>query len=373
MGNIFEPFCFFSVPLLFIFGGIGISYLIYLSNEDKKSAWKHLAASNHLTFMAGSWLKGGAYVYGQYRGHSLRLTTFQKRQGKSSYTCTRITVTASQTTKGKPWQDKTPLAEPLTAREVTKLLTAKQLPGSLKGKLTIESYGYKLYYEQQGVEGDGEYLQHLFDLMTDLADSYIKVLGLGGETVLALHEIATDGYHVLKPIARQLLHDISRETSRRLGGRARQLVCPRCLTSCEEHEISFNWFQAVTYYGCRICGQSRQFLKGDWLVAILDSDLALEKFQQNGILHVNWLERRRLFDFDEVQIIQATDEDVERFAVQVGNDTDPVRKPRYPKMHCVVAPECKLSQNTMRILARMFGSVAFKDNASTSSIGHYFQ
>ena len=90
---------------------------------------------------------------------------------------------------------------------------------------------------------------------------------------------------------------------------------------------------------------------------MLDSDLALEKFQQNGILRVNWLEHRHLFDFDEVQIVQATDEDVERFAVQVGNDTDPTRKPRYPKMRCVILPECKLSENTMRILERMFGEV----------------
>ena len=61
--------------------------------------------------------------------------------------------------------------------------------------------------------------------------------------------------------------------------------------------------------------------------------------------------------FDEVEIVQATDEDVERFAVQVGNDTDPKRKPRYQEMRCVVSPECRLSENSMRILERMFGAV----------------
>jgi hypothetical protein len=75
---------------------------------------------------------------------------------------------------------------------------------------------------------------------------------------------------------------------------------------------------------------------------------------------VNWLTHRKLFDFDEVEIAQTTDEDVERFAVQVGNDTDPKRKPRYQKMRCVVSSECQLSENTMRILERMFGTVAVR-------------
>jgi len=48
---------------------------------------------------------------------------------------------------------------------------------------------------------------------------------------------------------------------------------------------------------------------------------------------------------------------VERFAVQVGNDTDPFRRPRYRQMRCVVKPECNLSENTLRILDSVFGQV----------------
>lgn len=74
-------------------------------------------------------------------------------------------------------------------------------------------------------------------------------------------------------------------------------------------------------------------------------------------MQINWLARRALFDFDWVEIVQATDEDVERFAMQVGNDTDPFRRPRYPNMHCVIGPDCNLSENTLRILHRTFGEV----------------
>ena len=78
---------------------------------------------------------------------------------------------------------------------------------------------------------------------------------------------------------------------------------------------------------------------------------------QSTFFQVNWSAQQRLFDFDRVEIIQATDEDVERFAMQVGNDTDPVRQPRYTQMHCLIAPGCRLSENSWRILQSFFGQV----------------
>jgi hypothetical protein len=40
--------------------------------------------------------------------------------------------------------------------------------------------------------------------------------------------------------------------------------------------------------------------------------------------------------------------------VQVGNDTDPFRRARYPRIPYSVAPDCNLSENTYRILERTF-------------------
>jgi hypothetical protein len=78
---------------------------------------------------------------------------------------------------------------------------------------------------------------------------------------------------------------------------------------------------------------------------------------QDGLLRVNWLICRKLFDFDRVEVIQATDEDVERFVVQVGNDTDVLRQTRYPQIQCLIGPACRLSENSLRILERTFGRV----------------
>ena len=43
--------------------------------------------------------------------------------------------------------------------------------------------------------------------------------------------------------------------------------------------------------------------------------------------------------------------------MQVGNDTDPVRQPRYGEMLCLIAPDCRLSENSLRILRNFFGQV----------------
>ena len=83
-----------------------------------------------------------------------------------------------------------------------------------------------------------------------------------------------------------------------------------------------------------------------------------QKYSWDGqIFRIYWTFHQQVCDFTSVQIIHATDEEVERFAVQVGNDTDPYRASRYKKMRCILGPRCHLSENTVRILRRMFGKV----------------
>ena len=94
------------------------------------------------------------------------------------------------------------------------------------------------------------------------------------------------------------------------------------------------------------------------IVAVLDAGWESERERpQKDLLRVNWLRRQTLFDFDQIQIVQATDEDVERFAAQIGNDTDSWRRSHYRQMSCLINPGCQLSENTLRILQNMFGEV----------------
>jgi hypothetical protein len=181
---------------------------------------------------------------------------------------------------------------------------------------------------------------------------------LGGQVVAPLQIIAQTKTDSLSESATKLIRNIAIETTARIAEQVAVLLCPYCLARCHAHQVHLIWQPDLSFYGCRVCSQSREFLEGiNHVVAVLDAVWPEAQCQQNGALRVNWLQRRSLFDFDQIEIIQASDEEVEHFAVQVGNDTDPFRKSHYRQMQYTIAPECPLSENTRRILASTFGRV----------------
>jgi biotin-(acetyl-CoA carboxylase) ligase len=64
-----------------------------------------------------------------------------------------------------------------------------------------------------------------------------------------------------------------------------------------------------------------------------------------------------MFDFDRVDILAATGEEIERFVVQVGNDADEAQRNKYQKMGCHLSANVNISDNTRRILAFTFGHI----------------
>ena len=357
--NILETLVQVSTPLIYqgivFLIGLGGFYLLNNLNTNKTllTFWQTLAQSNHLKFARNS---AGALVHGNYRGYSLKLNTVLDT--KKPFI--RLSVSLDSKTDYLLPKNLAALQRQVTAQDIALLLKSTQFSsGELaNGKLVAEPKGRTLYYyEQYSLDEGQQYLQTLFDVLSDLGDGYLRVLALGGEAVPLLQDILHAPRHPLKEVATQLLSDIGEETSTRLAERAAHLFCVRCLTRCAAHKVNLGLQSLpVSYYGCRVCSQSRKFVAGS-LVVVLDNQIETPGFKQNGVWRVNWLARRALFDFDEVHIVQATDEDVERFAVQVGNDTDPVRQPRYQGMRCLVSPDCRLSENTHRILARTFGQV----------------
>ncbi len=184
------------------------------------------------------------------------------------------------------------------------------------------------------------------------------LIAIGGEATETLQELATDQTNPLWETVVWLLASIERDTTNQFAWRVNHTLCPHCLVRYDARSVDVALGVSFTYYGCRVCGQSRDFLdlpRGT--VAVLDNMWPDEQNKQDDLLQVNWLVRRTLFDFDWIEIINATDEDVERFAIQVGNDTDPFRRDRYSQMHCILSRNCRLSENTMRILQRMFGQM----------------
>lgn len=349
-----EIFPFYLIIILIM---VAAGFYDYQQQEQKKEVWRGLAADQKLTFVPGQLFGSRSHVYGRFRGHDLTLETISKKHGKQSVTYTQITVEPRQTQPKAFDPSQYLLGKALTVEEVVGLLTSQPLVACQSCKLTMTDRGRGFSYEQRGLETNPTTLVKLFNLLSDLAENYRAVVTLSSDSLPALEQIADDERNPLHHLAEQLLEEIAERSRIYLAGQALNLFCPVCLTHCGSRQMARSWWRSLTFYGCRTCGQSRTLQSGP-LVAALDQRMITEVEPGEVGLRVNWLQRRTMFDFSEVHLVNATDEEVERFAVQVGNDTDPLRQPRYRYMRCLIAPTCVLSANSRRILARTFGEVA---------------
>jgi hypothetical protein len=309
------------------------------------SSWRNVAEANNLTFIPSK-LAEGTRIQGHYQGYDLGIIILREGQKRDGRLLTRLTFT-------RP----TPLTaetEPtLTLKQA--LLRFDQLPARLlEGpELKIEGEAHKLVFELPEIITKARHLQYLINAGCELLDLYTQLLKIGAEAIPALQPLMADRNNIFRSLISSLVQDIGTITlSLRL--RLSQLLCRQCLRRFTAHQVETSWLRAMTYYGCRACQRSVNPFLADQVIAVLDSRMAEKTSQQDQTLRVNWLEHRQLFDFEAVEIIHAADEDIERFAVQVGNDTDEQRRDHYQTMPCLVAPGCPLSANSHRILERTF-------------------
>lgn len=109
---------------------------------------------------------------------------------------------------------------------------------------------------------------------------------------------------------------------------------------------------------CRICGQQDRKYSGiETVVAVLDNQKHWQDKQSGSELRVNWPVRRKPFDFDAVEVVRATDEEVEAFTNQMRFESDERIASRLLTMGCRVDPGCGLKDGTMRLLGLVFGEV----------------
>jgi hypothetical protein len=334
---------------------VGFSYLISARDKQKhKFTWRKLAAANNLNFNTQT--DHFPSINGKYRGYYLDLTIDEKiNEDNQPIPYTRIVVTRPQNPPPQSVTD-----QPLTLGDLMKPFVSTET--SLKGKVYAIPGGRQVYYEQFGIEADYKYLQCLFDLLVTLTGSYPKILTFESQAVSFLQKNAKASIirdnKGLRPIMLQLLDELIPATNTQ-GYHGSNRLCPFCLTRSEpSKEYAITAADRVTEYRCRNCGQKEEFI--DWagpVEVVLDNQITTDLLEKQGILQINWLPRQAVFDFDRVSIIQATDEEVERFAVLVGNDTDENRQPKYKTMPCTISSSCHLSENTLRILRHTFGPV----------------
>ncbi len=323
------------------------------SGRSHPEGGQEFAAAHGLSVAPADFPAGQARLVGAYRGHDLKIESL--REGDATYYTlvklgavrpgSAIAGTAGSVLPGAP-----------SPHDVLAFLLPQGLGGLPDGEIEATAGGQLFAYKPRGPLADKDKVERVCDALAGLADRYPALVALGGAAAPALQTLAREN-GLLCGVAVRALKDIAVATQP-LADQAGRLLCPRCLVHCGAHDAGLPGERDMVYYGCRACCQSREFIDCPQdMVAVLDAAWQGAQGRRGGSLHVNWLARRALFDFDRVEIVHATDEDVERFAVQVGNDTDLLRKPRYAEMSCVVRATCGLSENTLRVLESTFGRV----------------
>ncbi len=324
----------------------GFVYFNYHHDEGEKTTWKLFAQSNKLELVRARAFGEGAHIVGGFQNYRVKIDTLNV----DYQTHTRITLSFANLVNSLCSSSKEIYA---TETQLNDLFCMDTLQ-VLKGQIMVKVNESEIYYDQLGVEKDIEYLQSILDALPDLVHAQSVILSSN----TPVEAIIADRNGELWPLTAQSLKEIAQDTFTQLRDKAPNLLCPNCLTRFHRNQVKLTSGKSINYYGCRECGQNHEFFEGK-VVAVLNSETTVKQDEQDGVLRVNWSLDKMLFDFDEVEIIQATDEEVERFAVQVGNDTDFFRQPKYSNMYCQISSNCEISDSSIRILNRMFERVDY--------------
>jgi len=136
------------------------------------------------------------------------------------------------------------------------------------------------------------------------------------------------------------------------GARINALICPAHLARFQKRMTGIPMVTRLAYAACPICGRAWPVVEVSEVVAVLDSASSSEQTKEGVALRVNWLVRKQLFDFDRVEIMQASDEEVQRFLGLLRSDHQ--LQARCKQLLCRVGEECSLSENTRRLLMNAF-------------------
>ncbi len=324
--------------------------------------WQAFANKNGLTFTSRRYIQG-MQISGVYRNNQLDLQVLRTAQRGFGGLKTKLTISKLPSAS----QSSGPI---FTAADVTRLFSKADGKTEIKGMINSKQNGQILFYEQPKVETYDEYLKYTSDLLAELLEAYPKIVAAGGSIIPTLTRYAVrheyffrnllngnrKKNHPFRLVAMELLQDTAKDTHK-IQKNLADLICHHCLMQCGAKDVAVDGMEKIRFYGCRKCGESNDLYRVKAVVAVLDTQMANEPIQVKNTLRVNWSTKQQLFDFISVEIIGASDEAVERFAVQVGNDTDPIRRPRYKNMTCTIVSNANLSQNTVRILNQTFGQV----------------
>ena len=127
--------------------------------------------------------------------------------------------------------------------------------------------------------------------------------------------------------------------------------CKKCSCKGKKHTSRISLFKRYKYYSCRKCQGTIDLIAGlIKVVLLLDLNFEENFTQKEKILIINYLKQKEPFDFDEIQVKDANDFEVERLVMKLRNDMDDYRRKRLHLIPVYLSPGLKLSQAKMNLL-----------------------
>ena len=112
-------------------------------------------------------------------------------------------------------------------------------------------------------------------------------------------------------------------------------------------------------YVCRCCGGTSRYEGIRAVVAVLDQQEPRTVWQDGDVLRINWLAHKEPIEFDAVEVLRASDDDVDAFVKYARFETIEQVQRRLRKMRCVIGGECRFvrADTTKMNLEHTFGTV----------------
>ena len=192
-------------------------------------------------------------------------------------------------------------------------------------------------------------------------NSYIRIAKTGDPRPIELmldyyqksHDLDKQGMQILKKSLMDVYNYYNKRTSK--------ILCKEHyhrFASLNHPHIKLSLTKKLPYFACRKCGRTLYAVNGINKVAVvLDEDYSVEVEMDSTSCRVNYFVYKDMFDFNEVEIIKASEKAIEQFCYLIHQDDDPFRKGGYKKMTCMVHKSANVSGNSMAILKNLFKKV----------------
>lgn len=130
---------------------------------------------------------------------------------------------------------------------------------------------------------------------------------------------------------------------------------------CLQHYARFDNTRSsgIEYLGCRKCKSTIFGVQAPVVYLIIDRTMKTKMERFPDRIHLNHLALKQTVDFDHVHIGPCDSEDIRSLCIEIGNDTDPVRRKAYAKANCSIDAATSLNKDIYNLLSTHFRSVHY--------------